>query len=143
MKVGILLQETGYDFSGNQRLGIYLTNALEKVIAQPEFIGFAGFITEEANAATEVKRDKPIMVVLGNPPYSVSSANKGEHIEQLMERYKDAVRGEQNIQPLSDDYIKFIRFAHDRIERTGYGVIGMITNHSYLPGEEARWRRSM
>jgi len=51
-----------------------------------------------------------------------------------MDRYKTAVRGERNIQPLSDDYIKFIRFAHDRIERTGYGVIGMITNHSYLSG---------
>jgi predicted helicase len=74
------------------------------------------------------------MVVLGNPPYSVSSANKGKHIERLMQRYKEAVRDERNIQPLSDDYIKFIRFAHDRIERTGYGIVGMITNHSYLSG---------
>jgi predicted helicase len=74
------------------------------------------------------------MVVIGNPPYSVSSSNKGEHIEELMDSYKEAVRDEQNIQPLSDDYIKFIRFAHDRVERTGYGVIGMITNHSYLSG---------
>ncbi|MCK4472993.1 MAG: hypothetical protein KAW49_14525, partial [Anaerolineae bacterium] len=65
-------------------------------------------------------------------PYSVSSANKGEHIERLMERYKAAVRSEQNIQPLSNDYVKFIRFAHDRIERTGYGVVGMITDYSYL-----------
>jgi hypothetical protein len=134
MKLGILLQETGYHFAGDQRLGIYLTNALEEAITGAETLGFAGFITEEANAAAEVKRDKPIMVVLGNPPYSVSSANKGDHIEHLMDRYKEAVRDEQNIQPLSDDYIKFIRFAHDRIERTGYGVIGMITNHTYLSG---------
>ena len=134
MKLGILLQETGYDFTGDQRLGIYLTNSLEEAITQAQTLGFARFITEEANAAAEVKRDKPIMVVLGNPPYSVSSANKGEHIEELMERYKAAVRDERNIQPLSDDYIKFIRFAHDRIERTGYGVIGMITNHTYLSG---------
>jgi hypothetical protein len=134
MKLGVLLQETGYDFAGDQRLGIYLTNSLEEAITRAETLGFARFITDEANAAAEVKRDKPIMVVLGNPPYSVSSANKGEHIERLMERYKAAVRHEQNIQPLSDDYIKFIRFAHDRIERTGYGVIGMITNHSYLSG---------
>jgi predicted helicase len=76
----------------------------------------------------------PIMVVIGNPPYSVSSSNKGEHIEELMDSYKEAVRDERNIQPLSDDYIKFIRFAHDRVERTGYGVIGMITNHTYLSG---------
>ena len=134
IKLGILLQETGYDFTGDQRLGIYLTNSLEEAITQAATLGFARFITDEANAAAEIKRDKPIMVVLGNPPYSVSSANKGEHIEELMERYKAAVRGERNIQPLSDDYIKFIRFAHDRIERTGYGVIGMITNHSYLSG---------
>ena len=134
MKLGILLQETGYDFTGDQRLGIYLTNSLEEAITQAQTLGFARFITEEANAAAEIKRDKPIMVVLGNPPYSVSSANQGDHIEQLMDRYKAAVRDERNIQPLSDDYIKFIRFAHDRIERTGYGVIGMITNHSYLSG---------
>ena len=134
MKLGILLQETGYDFTGDQRLGIYLTNSLEEAITQAQTLGFARFITEEANAAAEIKRDKPIMVVLGNPPYSVSSANQGDHIEQLMDRYKAAVRDERNIQPLSDDYIKFIRFAHDHIERTGYGVIGMITNHSYLSG---------
>ena len=132
MKLGILLQETGYDFTGDQRLGIYLTNTLEEAITQAETMGFARFITEEANAAAEVKRDRPIMVVLGNPPYSVSSANKGDYIERLMERYKAAVRSEQNIQPLSNDYVKFIRFAHDRIERTGYGVVGMITDYSYL-----------
>ena len=91
-------------------------------------------IAEEANAANEVKRDKPIMVVLGNPPYSVSSHNQGTHIEELMDRYKEAVRSERNIQPLSDDYIKFLRFAHDRIERTGYGIVGMITNHAWLSG---------
>jgi hypothetical protein len=134
MKLGILLQETGYSFAGDQRLGIYLTNSLEEAITRAETLGFARFITDEANAAAEVKRDKPIMVVLGNPPYSVSSANKGDHIERLMERYKATVRHEQNIQPLSDDYIKFIRFAHDRIERTGCGVISMITNHTYLSG---------
>jgi predicted helicase len=134
MKLGILLQETGYDFAGSQRLGIYLTNSLEEAITRAETLGFAGFITDEANAAAEVKEEKKIMVVLGNPPYRKLSANKGKHIEHLMKRYKTAVRHERNIQPLSDDYIKFIRFAHDRIEHTGYGVIGMITNHSYLYG---------
>jgi predicted helicase len=134
MKLALQLQELGYDFQGEERLGIYLTNSLEEAITKAETLGFARFISEEADAASEIKKEKPIMVVLGNPPYSVSSANKGEHIERLMERYKEAVRGERNIQPLSDDYIKFIRFAHDRIERTGYGIVGMITNHSYLSG---------
>ena len=134
MKLALQLQELGYDFQGEERLGIYLTNSLEEAITKAETLGFARFISEEADAASEIKKEKPIMVVLGNPPYSVSSANKGAHIERLMQRYKEAVRGERNIQPLSDDYIKFIRFAHDRIERTGYGIVGMITNHSYLSG---------
>ena len=134
MKLALQLQELGYDFQGEERLGIYLTNSLEEAITKAEILGFALFISEEADAAAEIKKEKPIMVVLGNPPYSVSSANKGKHIERLMQRYKEGVRDERNIQPLSDDYIKFIRFAHDRIERTGYGIVGMITNHSYLSG---------
>lgn len=134
LKLGLLLKETGYEFHGDQRLGIYLTNALEAPLEKYEAMGFGRFIGEEGNEAAKIKREEPIMVVLGNPPYSVSSANKGEHIEKLMERYKKAVKEERNIQPLSDDYIKFIRFAHDRIERTGYGIIGMITNHTYLSG---------
>ena len=135
LKLGLLLQETGYKFQGDQRLGVYLTNALEGTLKKTEHLpAFAHWISEEANAALDIKKEKPVMVVLGNPPYSVSSANKGQYIEKLMESYKEAVRDERNIQPLSDDYIKFIRFAHDRIERTGYGIIGMITNHAYLSG---------
>jgi len=133
LKLALLLKETGYQFEKEQRLGIYLTNTLEEAVKHSEAL-FANWITEEANAAAEIKKDKPIMVVLGNPPYSVSSANKGKYIERLMELYKASVRSEQNIQPLSDDYIKFIRFAQDRIERTGYGIVAMITNHSYLFG---------
>lgn len=68
------------------------------------------------------------MVVLGNPPYERDSINKGKYIEALMGLYKEAVRSEKNLQPLNDDYIKFIRFAQDRIERTGFGIIGFITN---------------
>jgi hypothetical protein len=133
LKLGRLLQDTGYHFQTDQRLGIYLTNTLEEAVKHSDTM-FAQWISEEANAAADIKKTKPIMVVLGNPPYSVSSSNKGVHIEELMDSYKKAVRSERNIQPLSDDYIKFIRFAHDRIERTGYGIIGMITNNSYLAG---------
>ncbi|MBD3256770.1 MAG: N-6 DNA methylase [Candidatus Lokiarchaeota archaeon] len=130
-----LREQWAYDFAADERLQIYLTNALERRIEEPpRLIGPTRIVTREAQAASDVKQDRPIMVVVGNPPYSVSSSNKGDHIEELMNRYKAAVRSEQNIQPLSDDYIKFIRFAHDRVERTGYGVVGMITNHSYLFG---------
>ncbi len=124
----------GCEVSDGERIGVYLTNTLE---AAHEWTGLPLFpqgLAEETKAANKVKRHRPIMLVLGNPPYSVSSANKGPHIDELMEPYKAAVRGERNIQPLSDDYIKFIRFAHDRIERTGQGIVAMITNHAYLSG---------
>jgi predicted helicase len=79
LKLGLLLQETGYEFKADQRLSIYLTNTLEEAIKHSETL-FAQWITEEANAASEIKKDKPIMVVLGNPPYSEHSANKGDWI---------------------------------------------------------------
>jgi hypothetical protein len=133
MKLGLELAETGYDFESDERLGIYLTNSLEEAEETSRTL-FAQWLSDEARAAETVKRELPIMVVIGNPPYSVSSQNKGEHIERLMGLYKEAVRGETNIQPLSDDYVKFVRFAHSRIEQTGCGIVAMITNHSYLSG---------
>jgi predicted helicase len=133
LKLGLQLQNLGYQFGAKQRLGIYLTNTLDAALKKSEVL-FAQFVAQEANEASAIKRDVPMIVVIGNPPYAVSSSNKGEFIEALMQRYKEAVRAEKNIQPLSDDYIKFIRFAHYRIEQTGSGIIGFITNHSYLNG---------
>ncbi|MBA7620135.1 hypothetical protein ES703_27479 [subsurface metagenome] len=131
LKLGLLLQETGYQFKSDQRLGIYLTNTLEEAIKHSETL-FARWITEEANAAAEIKKEKPIMVVLGNPPYSVSSLNRGEWIDTLLEDYKQGLH-EKKLN-IDDDYIKFIRFAQWRIEQTGYGILGFITNNSYLDG---------
>jgi predicted helicase len=131
LKLGLLLQDTGYEFQSDQRLGIYLTNTLEEAIKHSETL-FAQWITEEANAAARIKKDEPIMVVLGNPPYSVSSLNRGEWIDKLLEDYKkDLHEKKLNI---DDDYIKFIRFAQWRIDKTGYGILGFITNSSYLDG---------
>ena len=131
LKLGLLLQETGYQFKSNQRLGIYITNTLEEAIKRAETL-FARWITEEANAAARVKKDLPIMVVLGNPPYSVSSLNRGPWIDALLEDYKRGLH-EKKLN-IDDDYIKFIRFAQWRIEQTGYGILGFITNSSYLDG---------
>jgi len=129
--LGLLLQETDYEFRSDQRLGIYLTNTLEEAVKRAQTL-FARWITEEANAAAEVKSEKPIMVVLGNPPYSVSSLNRGEWIETLLQDYKkDLHEKKLNI---DDDYIKFIRFGQWRIDQTGYGILGFITNNSYLDG---------
>src|SRR5690606_39178161 len=67
MKLGLLLRELGYQFGSDQRLGVYLTNTLEAQVKQQTPLPFAEHITQEANAAATIKRDKPIMVVLGNP----------------------------------------------------------------------------
>ncbi|MBA7485685.1 hypothetical protein ES707_21235 [subsurface metagenome] len=106
LKLGLLLQETGYKFQSDERLGIYLTNTLDEAIKHSETL-FACWISEEANAAARVKKDEPIMVVLGNPPYSGHSANKGEWARQLVEQYKTVdgkPLGEKNPKWLQDDY---------------------------------------
>ncbi len=140
LKLSMALKETGFLYfnetrTGKARLGIYLTNSLEEVNKQPELLAFdfGASIAEEAKAASKIKNEKPIMVVVGNPPYSVSSSNKGEWIQNLTKDYKKNLN-ERNIQPLSDDYIKFIRFAEHFIEKNGSGIVAMITNNSFLDG---------
>jgi Type ISP C-terminal specificity domain/N-6 DNA Methylase len=121
-----------YDFSGNERLGVYLTNTLEKV--EPEvmpLLAHLRVITEEANAAAEIKRDLPIMVIIGNPPYSnFGMMNKGEWISGLMDDWKPPEEKKWN----PDDFMKFIRWAQWRIEQTGAGILGFITRNTYLDG---------
>ena len=82
MNLGLQLKEAGYDFKENERLGIYLTNTLEEAVEAPP-LPFANFIAEEANTAAEIKRDKPIMVVLGNPPYSGHSDNRSQYVVEM------------------------------------------------------------
>ncbi|MEO6103468.1 MAG: N-6 DNA methylase, partial [Pseudoxanthomonas sp.] len=134
MKLGLELEQTGYDFASDQRLGVFLTNTLEEAHAITKLPGFTSWLSEEANAAAEIKKDAPVMVVLGNPPYSGHSVNKGEWIEALMHEYKQSAELKKPAQAkwLSDDYVKFIRFAQWRIEQTGHGVLGFVTNHGYL-----------
>src|SRR5204862_595854 len=98
----------------------------------------------EANEAAKVKQSYPVMVVLGNPPYSYDSANTGQWISSLNRAYYE-VDGkplrERNPKGLRDDYVKFIRFAQWRIERTGYGILAFITNHGYLDNPTFRGMR--
>jgi len=143
MKLGWLLGQLGYRFAPDQRLGVYLTNTLEMAERRSEVL-FAKWITQEADAAAEVKRDKPIMVVLGNPPYAGHSANKGKWIRGLVEDYK---RGCPELDRpgqakwLQDDYVKFLRWGQWRIDRTGQGVLAFITNHGYLDNPTFRGMR--
>jgi predicted helicase len=132
LKLDILLKETGYKPAKSQRFRVYLTNSLEEFHPDTGTL-FASWLSSEANEANHIKRDTPVMVVMGNPPYSVSSSNKSEWIEKLMVDYKKDLN-ERNIQPLSDDYIKFIRYAEYLIDKTGEGILAYISNNSFIDG---------
>ena len=158
LKLGLLLQETGYEFQSDQRLGVYLTNTLEEAIKRADTL-FARWISEEANAAARIKKDEPIMVVLGNPPYSGISANASVRsvidpktgktkqeltwIGKLIEDYKvvDGQPLNERKHWLQDDYVKFIRFGQWRIKETGNGVLAFITNHGYIDNPTFRGMR--
>ena len=132
LKLDLLLQETGYTTTKQtNRFNVYLTNALEKdeTTKYPLF----DWLSDEARYAGMIKSEKPIMVVQGNPPYSVSSCNKNDYIDELMEVYKQDLN-ERNIQPLSDDYIKFIRMGESFIEKNNEGILAYISNNSFLDG---------
>ena len=140
-----------YDFGGGERMGVYLTNSLENAERQTlTLFGPMRALTDEANAASEIKRDLPIMVVLGNPPYSGHSANASRRdgkltwIGELIEDYKQvdgAPLGERNPKWLQDDYVKFIRFGQWRIRQTGAGILAFITNNGYLDNPTFRGMR--
>lgn len=134
LKIGLTLRETGYDFQSNKRLGVYLTNTLEGTHKSAGTLDVhLNWLAAEVDKANEVKTGG-ISIIIGNPPYSVSSQNKGDYIEKLMKDYKDTVSKEKNIQPLSDDYVKFIRYCHHLMERKNFGILAFITNNSYLSG---------
>lgn len=132
LKLDLLLTETGYKPKKEQRFRVYLTNSLEEAHPDTGTL-FANWLSAEANEANHIKRDTPVMCVIGNPPYSVSSTNKGEWIEGLVADYKKDLN-ERNIQPLSDDYIKFIRYGQYLIDKTGEGVLAFISNNSFIDG---------
>ena len=135
LKMSFLLEELGYRLKDDDRFKLYLTNTLEMEELPPQTrMPTVASLSEESHLADKIKKQQTILVILGNPPYSVSSANRSDSFEAEMKLYKEDVRDEKNIQPLSDDYIKFIRFAHWKIDKAGEGIIGMITNNSYLSG---------
>ncbi len=140
LKLDMLLTETGYKSKSNNRFNIYLTNSLEEHHPDTGTL-FSSWLSTEANEANHIKRDTPVMVVMGNPPYSVSSTNKSDWIEGLMQNYKNGLK-EQNIQPLSDDYLKFIRYGQYLIDKNEEGILGFITNNSFITGNIHRQVRN-
>jgi predicted helicase len=155
MKLGIQLAETGYTFHSGERLHVYLTNTLEEAFEHKDLPLFANLIAEEANAAGRIKNKAPVMVVLGNPPYSGHSENKSAWIADLLRGHDRTTGkptgdyfkvdgqplGERNPKWLNDDYVKFIRFAQWRIENTGYGILAFICNNGYLDNPTFRGMR--
>ena len=147
MKLDMQLSQSGYKPSASPpRVSVWLTNALEPAEREVRDLFFQP-LADEARGASEVKRQAPIMCVIGNPPYSGESANKGDHIMGLMDAYKREPGGkerlkERNPKWINDDYVKFIRMSEDLIARNpAGGVLGFITNHGYLDNPTFRGMR--
>jgi predicted helicase len=150
LKLGMTLEDLGVS-TLSRRIGVYLTNTLEEGIPeQPDIFtfGLAEAVTQEGEQAGRVKTDYPVMVVLGNPPYSVISSNLSEYQRGLIEEYKyvegaritekGALRLEMN---LNDDYVKFIAFAQNTIGKTGQGILAYVNNNTWLEANSHRGMR--
>lgn len=136
LKIGLKLYETGYQFRSEERARIFLTNSLEPAgdARQQQLSGILPALAHEAQAVNAIKRSQRFSVVIGNPPYSVTSSNRNPFIDSLMDDYKKHVRGEQGLVALADDYLKFIRLSQMLLSESHVGIWGMITNHGYLKG---------
>ena len=144
MKLDMMLTELGYVPTGSPpRLGVYLTNSLEEGEPANQSLPFAQWLSNEVKEANTIKRDMPIMCIVGNPPYSGISTNKGDWITGLIEDYKyvDGVHFGERKHWLQDDYVKFIRMSEHLIDKNGEGVLGFITNHGYLDNPTFRGMR--
>ncbi|MFC1822988.1 type ISP restriction/modification enzyme [Thermodesulfobacteriota bacterium] len=159
LKMAFLLEELGYRLQKDDRFKLYLTSTLDmEELDQTSLPGMAS-LSEESRLAGKVKKEQPILAILGNPPYSGHSANKGEWIDRLLKKgytHSNGIKddgyyyvdgkplGEKNPKWLQDDYVKFIRFGQWKIDQAGEGVLGFITNHSYLDNPTFRgMRRSL
>jgi predicted helicase len=145
LKLDMLLTETGYVPTKDQRLRVFLTNSLEEPHADSGTL-WGNLLSDEADQANEVKRDTPVMCIIGNPPYSGESANKGEWIMKLMEDYKKEPEGLQKLQEknpkwINDDYVKFLRYGQHYIEKNGQGVLAFINPHGFLDNPTFRGMR--
>jgi len=148
LKMSMMLKETGFKYFNNTRLGIYLTNSLEGGSVQEDLFtsfGLAESIAEESKEASVIKNKTPIMVVIGNPPYSGVSSNETKYANSLVDKYKVEPGGKQKLQErkhwLNDDYVKFIALAESMIEKNEEGVMAMITSHGYIENPTFRGMR--
>lgn len=151
IKLSFILEEEGYKMKDEERPKFYLTNTLDMKVLEPAQFPMLKAISEESHLADKVKKEIPILVVMGNPPYSGISSNINEWTEKLLKEDIDGIQSyykidgeplnEKNPKWLQDDYVKFIRFAQWKIANAGEGIIGFITNHSYLDNPTFRGMR--
>ncbi len=151
IKISFLLEELGYIMKEDERFKLYLTNTLDiEDLAQTQIPGLES-LSEESHEAGKIKQKEPVLIIIGNPPYSGQSANKNAWTEKLLKEDLDGAinyytidgrpLGEKNPKWLQDDYVKFLRFGQWKIHKAGQGILGMITNHSYLDNPTFRGMR--
>lgn len=145
LKLDMLLSETGYETNSDERFNVFLTNSLEEHHQDTGTL-FASWLSDESNMANQIKKDTPVMCVIGNPPYSGESSNKSDWIMGLMEDYKKEPGGkeklkEKNSKWINDDYVKFIRFAQHLVEKNEEGIVAFINPHGFLDNPTFRGMR--
>jgi predicted helicase len=146
MKIGMYLKSLGYKFEKEQRLNIYLTNSLEDYTSNIQTNFFFTSVGSEALGANNIKQNRYFSVVIGNPPYSGESKNKGEWIMGLMNDYKKEPGGveklkERNPKWINDDYVKFVRFGQYFLQKNGSGILAFINPHGFLDNPTFRGMR--
>ena len=142
LQLDLLLRESGFKPTKNQRTRVYLTNSLEEAHPDTGTL-FANWLSSESNEANHIKRDTPVMCIIGNPPYSGISSNNGKWIGDLIEDYKyvDNVHFNERKHWLNDDYVKFIRYGQHYIEKNNEGVLAFINPHGFLDNPTFRGMR--
>lgn len=145
LKLDLLLMETGYKPINQKRFNVFLTNSLEEHHEQAGTL-FSSYLANESKEADRVKKETPVMVVMGNPLYSGESSNKGEWIMNLMEDYKKEPEGkeklkERNPKWINDDYVKFLRYGQYYIEKNDEGILAFINPHGFLDNPTFRGMR--
>jgi len=151
LKISYLLAEHDYELCEDERFKLYLSNTLEPDTPEQISLPIAHDISDECAMANKVKHQDPILVIMGNPPYSGASENSNKWTESLLKTDLDGAQsyytvdgkplGEKNPKWLQDDYVKFLRFAQWKIHKAGKGIVGMITNHGYLDNPTFRGMR--
>lgn len=152
LKLSRFLADNGVALQNGERIKVWLANTLDRADSQIE-LALMPALTREAKEAQEVK-DSRILAIVGNPPYSIASQNRGKWITDLLHGIDNGKEvggsyyqvdgnplGETNPQAVQDDYVKFIRFAQRKMDMAERGIVAVITNHAFLDNPTFRGMR--